>query len=79
VAWWRGSAYQAGEQTGEQGSLLLRFGGPRLAFRPYLTEAFRVSSMEASAARLRASELGREFGSHERDVDRELTGPLTLP
>jgi len=31
------------------------------------------------AARLRASELGREFGSHERDVDRELTGPLTLP
>jgi len=29
------------------------FGGPRLAFRPYLTEAFRVSSIEQSAARLR--------------------------
>jgi len=29
------------------------FGGPRLAFRPYLTEAFRVSTLEASAARLR--------------------------
>ncbi len=29
------------------------FGGPRLAFRPYLTEAFRVATLEASAARLR--------------------------
>lgn len=29
------------------------FGGPRLAFRPYLTEAFRVGSLDASAARLR--------------------------
>jgi uncharacterized protein (TIGR04168 family) len=29
------------------------FGGPRLAFRPYLTEAFRVSSLETSAARLK--------------------------
>jgi hypothetical protein len=29
------------------------------------------------AARLRASELGREFGAHESDVDRELTGRLT--
>jgi len=29
------------------------FGGPRLSFRPYLTEAFRVSTLEASAARLR--------------------------
>lgn len=30
------------------------FGGPRLAFRPYLCRAFDVASMEASAARLRA-------------------------
>lgn len=30
------------------------FGGPHLAFRPYLTEAFGVTSMEESAARLRA-------------------------
>jgi uncharacterized protein (TIGR04168 family) len=29
------------------------FGGPRLAFRPYLTEAFRVATLEASAARLK--------------------------
>ena len=28
------------------------FGGPRLAFRPYLKEAFRVESIESSAARL---------------------------
>lgn len=28
------------------------FGGPRLAFRPYLTEAFCVASLEASAERL---------------------------
>jgi len=30
------------------------FGGPRLAFRPYLDDAFGVGSLEASAARLRA-------------------------
>lgn len=29
------------------------FGGPRLAFRRYLAEAFRVETMDASAARLR--------------------------
>ncbi len=29
------------------------FGGPHLAFRPYLAEAFDVASMDASAARLR--------------------------
>src|SRR6185369_8408265 len=28
------------------------FGGPHLAFRPYLSEAFRVASVEASTARL---------------------------
>jgi uncharacterized protein (TIGR04168 family) len=28
------------------------FGGPRLAFRPYLTEVFRVPTIEASAERL---------------------------
>ena len=31
------------------------------------------------AARLRASELGRDFPRHESDVDRELTESLTLP
>ncbi len=30
------------------------FGGPHLAFRPYLTDAFRVASIEASADRLRS-------------------------
>jgi hypothetical protein len=31
------------------------------------------------AARLRAAELGRDFSSHEADVDRELTGLVTQP
>ena len=31
------------------------------------------------AARLRAAELGRDFWRHEGDVDRALTGLLTLP
>lgn len=30
------------------------FGGPHLAFRPYLSESFGVATMEASAARLRS-------------------------
>jgi len=51
------------------------FGGPRLAFRPYLGRAFGVSDLDASAAKLRAL---LDACSGERIVILSHNGPLGL-